>query len=575
MDTNITIKDIKGLVRRRAKLFILVFAIIFLAMAILALSLPPMYLSKAVILIETQQIPDEYVKSTITSYAEQRLEMISREILRGEILRPIIDELDLYPKVRKSDGIGSAIQEMKDAILVEPISSKIGVKSYTVAFNLSYEGEDPEKVFQVTDRLSKLYLQKETEKREKQASVTTQFMEAELENLKKQIEQHEEKISEFKKQHIGELPGSVNANISTLQRLENELDRTSSRIRTLQDRKIYLKGQLANIDPLKPIQTQDGKVASNPQERLKTLRLELIRLSSRLSNKHPDVIKLVNEIEKLENQVGTTDEAVVKIKRLQALRTELSTMESVKGEKHPDIQRLKSEIGRLSNEVDKLLTDRAVVNVSEQKPDNPFYIDLATQIASADFEIGNLNEDTLKLNELIVDYQQRIENAPTVEREFNELTIDYNNAKQRYNEVLTKLLQARVAQEMEIQQQGERFSITDPAYVPTKPHKPNRFALILLGFVLASGGGLVTATLKESLDHTIKSGNDFASFEGVDLLTVMPYTPTDEELRIKKVRLAAMVVGCFMILGIVLIAVDRLILPLNEAIAIVIERLTY
>jgi len=294
-----------------------------------------------------------------------------------------------------------------------------------------------------------------------------------------------------------------------------------------------------------------------------------------LSNKHPDVIKLVNEIEKLESQVGTTDEAVVKIKRLQALRTELSEMDAVKGEMHPDIQRLKNEIARLSSEVDKMLTDKAVVNVSEQKPDNPFYIDLATQIASADFEIGNLNQDILKLDELIADYQRRIENAPNVEREFNELTIDYTNAKQRYNEVLTKLLQARVAQEMDLQQQGERFSITDPAYLPTKPHKPNRFAIILLGFVLASGAGLVAATLKESLDRTIKTGKDFAPFEGVDLLTVMPYTPTEDELHIRKVKLAAMVVGCFMILGIVLIAVDRLILPLNEAIAIVIERLTY
>jgi uncharacterized protein involved in exopolysaccharide biosynthesis len=574
MDAKITANDIKGLFRRQWKLFILLFSIIFLGMTILAIALPPIFRSQAVILIEEQQIPDEYVKSTITSYAEQRLESISREILGSAALKKIIKEIDLYPEYRLNGDIGMAVQEMKEALVVEPISSKVGAnKSVTVAFNLSYEGKDPKKVFMVTDQISKLYLQKESEARENQAAVTTRFMEAELENLRKQIEKYEKIVSEFKQQHIGELPGSASANLNTLQRLERDLDRINSRIRTLQDRKIYLKGQLANIEPLKPIQTQDGKVASNPRERLKRLRLELIRLSSRLSDKHPDIKKRKREIEDLERQVGSVDVAVVKVKKLKRMRAQLAELKANKGEKHPDILNLSNEIQRLSQEVDKLLTDKAMVEVSEQRPDNPLYVDLMTQVVSADTEINNLNQDTIKINEMIEEYQRKIEHAPIVEKEYNELTLDYANAKKRYHEILNKLLEARVAQEMESQQQGERFSITDPAYLPSKPYKPNRLAIVLLGLVLATGAGLGGAAFKEATDHTIKSSTEIAKFEGVDLLVTMPYTPTSEESRHQLFKRLATVTWCMGIVGIVLVAVDRLVYPLGDVISIVFERL--
>ncbi|MGD9216981.1 MAG: GNVR domain-containing protein, partial [Desulfobacteraceae bacterium] len=541
--------------------------------AAVAVALPPIYRSQAVIIIEAQQIPDEYVKSTITSYAEQRLSMITREILRFNELRAIIEEFGLYPKDVQKGDIGSAVSEMKKAVEIEPISSKVGVKSYTVAFNLSYEAKDPQKAFAVADRLSKLYLKKETETREKQAAATTGFLENELANLKQQIDSHEKKISEFKQLHINELPGSVAANLSTLQRLERELDQINGRIRSLQDRKIYLKGQLANIEPLKPIQTDSGKLAGNPQERLRTLRLNLIRARARLSDKHPDIRKMIGEIEELERQIGQTDTTVVKVKQLRNLRTELNSLQASKGNKHPDVINLRKQIDELAKEVDTLLSQKAMVDMSKEKPDNPAYINLMTQVVASDLEVKNLNEDILRINALIQDYRGRIERAPVVEQEFNELTLDYKNAKKRYDEISDKLLNSRVAQEMEIQQQGEHFTITDPAYVPSKPIKPNRMAIMMLGFVLAIGAGLGGAAFKEATDNTIKSSAELIKFEGVDLLTTMPYTPTSEESRHQLFKRLATVTWCLGILGIVLVAVDRLIYPLGDVLSIVFERL--
>lgn len=573
METIITLSDIKGLIRRRAKLFIVLFSLIMIGAMTIAVALPPIYRSKAVIIIEAQQIPDEYVKSTITSYAEQRLDMLNREILRFGALKEIIEEFNLYPEHIKNEDFGSAVQEMKSSVAIEPVSSKVGIKFFTVAFNLSYENKDPQKAYEVVNRLSNLYLKKETEAREKQAAATTGFLQNELDNLKKQIEAHEKKISTFKQQHIEELPGSTATNLNTMQRLEREIEQSNTRIRALQDRKIYLKGQLANIEPLKPIQTESGKVASNPQERLKELRLNLIRSRSRLSAKHPDIIKISREIEELERQVGQTDTTVAKVRQLNTLRAELNELQSSKGDKHPDVISFKRHIDALAKEVDELLTDKATDDLSQTKADNPAYINLRTQIVSADMEINNLNSDIARINDLLKNYRRRVELAPIVEQEYSELTLDYNNAKKRYNEISGKLLQAQVAQEMEIQQQGERFTITDHAYVPRRPYKPNRVAIILLGFVLGAGTGLAGAAFKEATDHTIKGSKDIIAFEGIDLLTAMPYTPTSEESRLQRRKRLSLAAGSLGFLGVLLVAVDRMVLPLSDIFTFVLNRL--
>lgn len=573
METIITASDIKGLIRRRKKMFISLFLVTILCTLTIVVALPPIYRSQATIVIEAQQIPDEYVKSSITSYAEQRLSMITREILRFKALKDIIQEFDLYSEYLKDKDFGSAVGEMKEAVEIEPISSKAGQRSYTVAFVLSYEGEDPEKTFAVVDRLSKLYLQKETETREKQAAATTGFLENELKNLKTQIDVHEKRISEFKQRHIEQLPGSAPANLASLQRLERELDQIRGRVRSLQDRKIYLKGQLANIEPLKPIQTDSGQFASNPHQRLQSLRLSLLRARSRLSPKHPDIKKLTSEIDELERQVGSTDITIGKVKQLDKLRAELKEAKSSKGEIHPDVINLNKQVDQLSKDVDRLLSQGASAELAKQKPDNPAYINIMTQIISADLEIKNLTEDLNSTTDLIQNYQGRVEGAPVVEQEFSELTLDYNNAKKRYNEISGKLLQARVAQEMELQQQGEHFTITDPAYVPTRPSKPNRLAIMLLGFVFAAGAGLGGAAIKEALDHTIKNSNEITQFEGVDLLVTMPYTPTSEESRHLWFKRLATATWCLGIVGILLVAVDKLVFPLEDLFSIVFERL--
>lgn len=579
MNDQINITHIKGIVRRRKKLFFYIFFPFFILFFILALSLPPMYRSQAMLLIEEKQIPDEYVKSTINSYAIERIEASTRKIMRSSILMPIVDEYDLYPGLTEKEDFAEAISKMRAAITLEPLSSTIMDKHgkpgvATVAFYLSYEGYEPETVKNVTQKLASLYIEEESKTKEKLVNVTTSFLEEELKELKLKIQNHEKRISDLKLRYIGALPENTAANLHAISSREREIDQIRSRIRSLTDRKIYLKGQLANVEPLSPIQTEQGKMTDNPKKRLKALRLTLIQLKSRLSEKHPDVRKLKSEIMKLESQVGETDDAVDKIKRLSELKSQLASLAAKVGAKHPDAVRLKREVELLSSQVDQLVTERASFNIREEQPDNPAYIDLMTQMVAADTEIKSLKEDIQKVETDLSMYREKLSIAPVVEKEYNELTLDYANDKRKYNEIQNKLIEARISQEMEKKKQGETFTITEHPYAANKPHKPNRLGIMILGFVFSLGLGVAGGAVQEAGDHSIKTPDSVKALCGVPVFTELVYLETPEEMKRKMFRKTAWILGSLGAFVIVMIVVNSFIVPLPDLWMTIQERMT-
>jgi uncharacterized protein involved in exopolysaccharide biosynthesis len=282
--------------------------------------------------------------------------------------------------------------------------------------------------------------------------------------------------------------------------------------------------------------TEEGKTMMNPEERLKYLRMELISQQSSLSEKHPDIKKLKNEIEELEAQTGDTDDSVEKIRRLEDLQGQLASLKGKLGPKHPDVVKLSKEVALLSQQVDKLQTEKTVSEVAEEQPDNPAYINLMTQITSTEMEIKSFKQTKEDIKQKIEGYLAKIEDAPLVEKEYNDLMHDYENARMKYNEVMNKLMEARIAQGMEESQRGERFTIIDPAHLPEIPYKPNRLAIILIGLVLALGAGVGISAIQESIDTSIKTAEDLSSITGVPVFSTISLIETDEEKLAKRTK---------------------------------------
>ncbi|SPD73190.1 conserved membrane hypothetical protein [uncultured Desulfobacterium sp.] len=571
MDDQTQIKDLKGIVRRGRKSFTIVFSAIFVLGLIIAFALPPIYRSQSTILIENQQVPEQYVQPTITGYVEERLQMITQQIMSRSKLLEVIDNFGLYPEMKQKYTTEEIVEEMRDDIKLETISAEVGDMKTgrqmvaTIAFTLSYEGKSPSVVQKVANVLASLYLEQNLKTRGQQASDTTVFLQQERDQLKTQIDEIQEKVSEFKQKNAGSLPEYTQINLQNMARFESELSQADTQIRSLQERLIYLKGQLAGVDPLSPVVTEEGKAIMNPRERLKYLRMELVSQQSILSEKHPDIIRLKSEIRELEAQTGGSDDSVEKARRLNDLKGKLAGLEAKLGPKHPDVVRTKNEIELLSKQLEELKSDTTIASISEKQPDNPAYINLMTQIASAEMDIKTYTQQKAEIKKKIDDYMSKIEKAPMLEKEYSDLIRDLDNARLKYSEVMNKLMEARIAQGMEESNRGERFTIIDPGQLPEKPYKPNRLAIILIGLVLALGAGVGVAAVKETMDTSVKTAEKVMEITGVPVFSSISFIETDEELKAKKKK---RIIWLACILGAVIIAliiVHNFVMPLDIA----------
>ncbi len=512
-------------------------AIVLIA-AVVALALPPIYESSSTILIEEQQIPPDFVKSTVTGYADQRIQSLNQQILSRTRLLEIIRQFNLYTEMRGKYAQEEIIETMRDNISIELISAEVGNRrrrqeeGVTIAFTVAYRGKNPQTVQQVASTLASLYLQENLKIREQQAKTTTNFLEAELKEIEERIQTIGQKITAFKAEHEGILPELQQFNRAQAERLEKEIDQLNVQIQAAADRKIYLEGQLATVNPDTPIISATGERVMDPHSRLKALEVALCDLQSRYSEDHPDIWKVKREMKELQ-KMGSAGGGNSSIKRqkLTQLQAELAQKQGRYSAQHPEVIKLKKEIA----ELEKVPESGGPVQPVAQ-PENPAYINLLTNIKAAVSDIQALGRQKADLAEKLKMYRQRLEEAPQVEQEYLALTRNYQNAHTKHMEIMNKILEARIAEGMEESQKAEKFTIIDPAIYPEQPVSPKRGLIFLAGLILSLGAGLGMVALTENLDHSVKSVDELAWFTGLPVLGSISRIVTPEDMARKKQR---------------------------------------
>lgn len=580
------LRDIRNIIHRRKKGFFTIFALIILGGLMVAIALPPIYKSESIIRVDEQEIPENFVQSTLSEFVGERIAKISQQVLNRKKLLEIAKLHQLQgDDDSKSDT--EIVNQMKKDIVLEPIISDLSGEQMgrnksviTIAFNLSYQGRDPDSVKKVTETLANQFLAEDLKRREKIVSATTNFLQGELDRIKKEINSHEKKLTEFKSAHQRELPDENNYNFQAIIRMERELDQAENQLRMLREKKMLLENNLARVEPLSPIIVQGENVATNPNQRLKQLYLELTRLRSLYSEKHPDIKKVKSEIRELETQVKDSNASVVKVKRLQQLESQYAEMQGTYGPNHPEVKAIKKEIAILKPQVNNLMTETVKTKISQEKPDNPAYIALVNEIDALKMEIEAIESDKAQINREITKYQRRIEKAPFVEKELNALMRDLESAQTKYSDISKKLMEAQISKELEGKEQSQRVTIASPAYYPTEPFKPNRLLIIILSFISAFILGSFFVTLREGMDDTVKTTETIKSITGVPVLTSVSYFVTNEEKRLKRNKKLIWGLAVLFAIGVALILVDQfvigfdnLVLEFGQIWSVILERI--
>lgn len=518
--------------RRRTLILVTGGSLLSLALAV-AFLWPPTYKSTATILIEEQEIPSDLVKSTITSYADQRIETIKQQVLSRTTLWKIVEQFDLYKEERKASPAEEVVKTFIKNIEVEVMNTDVVDKrtlhptKATIAFTVTYQSQSPELAQKVANELTSLFLGENLKSRERQAQETTSFLQQEADNLEKQISKVEGKIAAFKHKAKGALPELVSLNQQLLNQADRELVDVEQQIRSLDERKAYLEGELATIKPNMPILSVTGERILDSPDRLRALRAEYAGASGNLSPDHPDIIKMKQEIDALEKETGGGADAEEVTKRLIDARAALASDLDRLGNDHPDVAQARRKIVALEQEVRRLKdTPR---KMHQLKPENPAYINLQAQLNSAVSSLEALRKTRADIKRRLDSYATRLERGPEIEPEYLVLTRERDTSMQKYQDIRSRLMEAKVSEGLEVQRKGERFSLIDPPSLPEKPAKPNRLAIVVLGCIFAVGGGIGSGVAAESFDHSIRSPEQLALITQQFPLAVVPFMPNEED----------------------------------------------
>lgn len=557
-----------GFKRSKSQFAAILTGILFLTL-LLAVLLPPTYRSTATILIEEQEIPPELVRSTITTYATQRLQMISQRVMTRSNLNKIIEKFDLYADARQRLTEEEIIKRMRDDIALDTISADIidprtgRPSTATIAFTLAYDSRNPDLAQRVANEITSLYLEENLKTRTQRTAETSDFLKEETRQMGDYVSVLEKKLADFKEQNLNSLPEQKQINIELMDRTERELMQIDNEILSLEDRKFYLDGQLAQIKPDVPVISSTGERILSPQDRLKSLKTEYLAMVSRYSDKHPDVVKARLEIASLKMDAGDSDSGLEMAKHLAQLDGQLASLREKYSENHPDIVNLRKQISALEAELRTAQTTRAVRDIAASKPENPAYITLQAQRDGTLQDLRVLRQRREEVKAKLGAYESRLLQSPKVERQYLELVRDYENATARYRELRAKAMEAEVAEQLEKKSKGERFSIIEPPLLPEKPIKPNRPAIAFLGVMLAIAGGFGYVLLIENMDKSIRGAKLITGLAGGPPLAVIPYFETDEDIsQQQKMRSVGMLAGLGFIL-LILALVHWLWIPLD------------
>jgi len=564
LEQTLDLGDYLAAFRRRRGMIVLIAGTVFILGLVTAFVWPPTYDSSATILIEEQEIPSALIQSTVTSYASERIQVISQRVMTRTNLLKIMDKYGLYQKERQRETTEEVLADMRDDIKLEMINADVmdprtgRPTTATIAFTVGFEGKDPQLVQNVANELTTLYLNENLRTRTEKAEETTSFLTEESKRLGAEISRLETALAEFKEKNANELPELKDLNTQVLDRTERDISDIDTQIRTLEERKIYLEGQLATLDPYG---SNSGQTLS-PAARLQQLRTEYIAYASRYSPSHPDVISRKREIEALEKETGIVENTSEKRARLDALRKELVVAEKTYTEEHPDVKSLKRQITSLEEEI-RNPPPAASTKPAPANPDNPAYISLKAQVEAADSEIRSLKTKQSQLGDKLTEYEQRLQQTPQVEREYRGLVRDLDNSTQRYQEIKSKQMSAEVAQAMEKERKGEKFTLIDPPILPEEPVSPNRPALIFLSLVLALGAGIGSAAVAESMDSAVRGAKGVIAILNTAPLAVIPYLASDADIGSERKRRWLMIAGVITGIIVILLLINFLYSPLD------------
>jgi polysaccharide chain length determinant protein (PEP-CTERM system associated) len=498
----IQLPDLFGVARRRGKLIGIVSGAVILVTFWIAMALPNLYTSYAVVLVEPQSVDKNLVNSGVQGgELAERIGLMTAEILGRSRLSQIINDMDLYEDEHDDMERFEVVELMRSFFTVEPVVTQLEQRRNRNkdqpfrTFKISFQSDSPSVARDVTQRIANDFINANISQRTLVTAKSLDFMQDEIDSLTNALRLVEANIGDVKEANSGRLPEEFAAHQQRLQYTIGSLREAQRTLDSANGDAVFWANQAMTASDL----STDVNPTS-PMYRKRALEIDRGSLLARgFTNRHPDVIRVEAELEILSKQLKGIGE-----------------------DGHEVLSQ--GEQGALAQQ------NRA---------------ELRAKAAQA--EVG-------RLKETVVDLEQRLAQTPSVAKQLDALQRDYDQLYASYQDFSHRRQQAGVQADLERRQLGERFRILEPAERPGQPSSPNRIQLLILGTVLglALGGGI--GLIAEISDSSIHTSIALQAALGIPVLVSVPKIMLEPDRiarsrRILRESLAAVGVVVFVLAG--------------------------
>lgn len=500
------------------------FAALVLAVVV-AFLWPDTYISESTVQVVPPQVPERYIQSNVNSEMTQRINGMANVIESRSNLTNLINTYNLYRSELQRKPMEDVIEAMKKDIRISSVATlqTQGGRSPISAFKVAFEYSNRQAAQKVTAELTRGFIDENIRTLANQSAATTDFLKDQWESAKKQLDELENKMTEFRLKNAGRLPDQLQSNLQSLRSIETQLGGVNDAISRIGQEKLLLENQLRIYrDQYSALARSGGSIAARAQD-------------ERLAQAERDAAVMENALAGLRQRYKDT---------------------------HPDVRQAEAQLKMLQKRRDDVIKELA-----EKKPDptppTPTQADLRgnqeleaaiarvqAQIQVKDLELAERTKEQKSLNDAINAYNARIQSSPIMERDYAELSRDYTLAKMRYEELNLKKSQSEAATALETRKYGERLDLLEPASLPETPAKPNRLMIVGAGLGIGVMLGVFLTGAREMKDGSLKNLKDARAYTNLPVLGSVPLLENDLVVRRKR-RLTWLAWSAACIVGII------------------------
>ena len=352
-------------------------------------------------------------------------------------------------------------------------------------FRISFVSNDPDNSFETLNTIINVFIENSASKKRQESLNAFNFIDAQVQTYKRQLELAEEKLKEFNAQNVDGTEAGVATRIAELrgeiESLKITIEETEARINT--------------------ITTQLGNESQYQQTK--------------------------GEIDELRQ-------------RRQGLVNQLEQLLLVYQEGYPDVISLRAQIAELDTAIHMAQASGGDVYTGRgEAVENPLYEELRRQLSVAKVDLRGQKRRMESLIHLSEQEHERAQRVAANQAQLSELTRDYNVTRDVYEEMLQRKESARLSMTLDIEGQGISYRIQEPATFPLKPSGLRFIHFAILGPILGLLAPIGLLVLYVMVDPHFRSARALQQQlpAGIELIGIIPHyhTPLSERLLRKDV----------------------------------------